>query len=123
MDIFKKASKQKLRIKSSKGNLSVEQLWDLSLEELDELAVSLEVEKDNSGKKSFLTTTSEKDATAQLKFAIVLDILTTKYNAQQIAAKAQETKAHNQKILALIKEKQDDDLKGKSVEELESLLK
>ena len=53
MENFKQASKEKLRIQTNKGLLSVEQLWDLSLSDLDILAVSLENEYKESGKKSF----------------------------------------------------------------------
>ena len=63
-----------------------------------------------------------KDATAKLRFDIVLDILETKFKTSETASKAAETKAHNQKIISLIKEKQDDVLKGKSIEELEAEL-
>jgi hypothetical protein len=38
MEIFKLASQQKLRFQTPKGSLSTEQLWELSLDELDALA-------------------------------------------------------------------------------------
>ena len=54
MENFKLASQQKLRFKTNKGDLSTEQLWDLSLEDLDALAVALEAQHKQSAKKSFL---------------------------------------------------------------------
>lgn len=123
MDNFKLASQQKLRFKTTKGQLSVEQLWDLSLEELDALAVSLEVEHTESGRKSFLTRNSAKDKTAKLKFDIVLDVLNTKLDEAKTLAEAAETRAHNKKIIELISEKKEESLKGKSIEELEAMLK
>ncbi len=123
MDIFKTASKEKLRFQTNRGLLTVEQLWDLSLTELDSLAVSLEVAHKESGKKSFLVKASTKDKTAKLRFDIVLDVLTTKAEEAQSASEALEVKAHNKKILELISEKQDESLKGKSIKELEALLK
>lgn len=122
MDIYKNASKQKLRFKTSKGNLSTEQLWDLSLNELDALAVSLEEETDKTAKKSFLTETSTKNQTAKLRFDIVLDVLETKVKARDTALKAAETKARNQKIMSLIQDKEDESLKEKSVDELKKML-
>jgi len=123
MENFKEASKQKLRIQTNKGLLSVEQLWDLSLSELDTLAVSLENEYKESGKKSFLTKSSAKDKTTKLKFDIVLEVLNSKFEESEAIKEAKEIKEHNQKILELIAEKQDEALKGKSVKELEKMLK
>lgn len=123
MENFKQASKEKLRFQTVKGTLTTEQLWDLSLEDLDALAVSLETEHKESGKKSFLVKTSVKDKTAKLRFDVVLDILGTKVAEQEAASEAQEIKAHNKKIINLISEKQDESLKGKSIKQLEALLK
>jgi hypothetical protein len=123
MDNFKLASQQKLRFQTSKGLLTTEQLWDLSLDELDALAVSLETEHKESGKKSFLTKTSVKDKTAKLRFDVALDILHTKVDEAQAASEALEIKEHNKKIIALIADKKDESLKGKSIKQLEAMLR
>ena len=120
--MYKKASKLKLRIATTLGLLSVEQLWDLTIGQLDAVAVKLQEEYKKSGEKSFVLKKSKKDAVAKLKFDIVLDILTNKVEIAEVAAKSAETKAHNQKILGLIAEKKDEDLKGMSVEDLEKQL-
>jgi hypothetical protein len=123
MSDYKEATRQKLRFATSKGSLSAEQLWDLSLTDLDALAVSLEEEHATSGKKSFLVKKSVKDKTAKLRFDIVLDVLTTKAEEAEKAAQAKEDKEHNQKILALIQEKKDESLKGKTAKQLEAMLR
>jgi hypothetical protein len=122
MEIFKLASQQKLRFQTPKGSLSTEQLWELSLDELDALAVSLEAEHKESGKKSFLVKTSEKDKVAKLKFDVALEILHTKVEEMQTAQAEAARKEHNKKIISLIAEKQDEALKGKSIKQLESML-
>ena len=121
--MYKQANKEKLRIQTTKGLLSIEQLWDLSVNDLDVLAVSLENEFKESGKKSFLVAKSVKDKTTKLKFDIVLDILTTKVEEANAISEAKEIKAHNNKIIELIAEKQDESLKGKSIKQLEAMLK
>lgn len=121
--MYKEASKQKLRFSTAKGTLTAEQLWDLSLTDLDELAVALETEHKESGKKSFLVTKSVKDKTAKLRFDIVLDVLSTKVEESEAAKTAKDNKEHNQKILGLIADKQDESLKGKSIKDLEKMLK
>ena len=123
MDNFKLASQQQLRFQTPKGLLTTEQLWDLSLEDLDILAVSLETEHKESGKKSFLNRSSVKDKTAKLRFDIVLDILNTKVEEMQVAQQTKEDKDFNEKIIELIAEKQDESLKGKSIAQLKAMLK
>lgn len=121
--MYKEAIRQGLTFQTSKGLLSIEQLWQLTPKELDALAVQLEAEYKESGKKSFLVAKSVKDKTAKLKFDIVLDVLTTIVEEQEALSNAQEVKEHNKKIMALIADKKDEDLKGKSVKELEGMLK
>jgi hypothetical protein len=121
-NIYKQAAKAKLRVATSRGPLSVEQLMDLTKTELDGLAVGLEKEHSDSGTKSFLSKKSDKSTIAKLKFDIVLDILNTKVKSDETASKSRDTKAHNEKIQALILKKKEGDLEGKSLEELESML-
>lgn len=123
MENYKLASQQKLRFQTNRGSLSMEQLWDLPLEELDLLAVGLEAQYKRSPKKSFLDKTSEKDKTSKLRFDVALDILNTKVEENQAALELLETKEHNEKIIRLIAEKQDESLKGKSIKQLEGMLK
>ena len=124
MEMYKQASKQQLRFQTDKGNLTVEQLWSLPIPVLDKLAVFLEEQFTlATGKKTFLTVKSQEDKTAKLRFDIALDILTTKVEEQAAAKEALDTKEHNQKILALMAKKKDTELEGKSIEELEKMLK
>lgn len=121
MDMYKQASKEQLRVQTSKGLLSVEQLWDLSVTELDKTAVALQAAYEESGKKSFLVKRSVKDKVAKLKFDVVLDILQTKVEEEAAEREKVENKAHNAKIDALIAEKEDEELKKLSAAKLKSL--
>lgn len=124
MDIFKEASRKGLRVKTSKGLLTVEQLWTLPISELDTLAVSLqEIYEESGKKKSYLTKKSVKDKEAKLAFDIVLEILTTLAGEADDAKEAKEIKEHNAKILGLIAEKDEETLKGKSKKQLLEMLK
>jgi hypothetical protein len=122
-NIYKQAAMLALRIETNKGSLSVEQLWTLKLTELDQLAVSLEESMEKSSTKSFLKATTKANQLAKLKFDIVLDVLTTKKEAQEAASTAAEKKAHNDKILALIAQKEEGKLQEMSVEQLTAMLK
>lgn len=120
--MYKEASKQKLRFTTSKGSLTVEQLWELDLKTLDALAVSLEESYENSRGKSFLDKKATKDKTIKLQFDIALDILQTKIAETEALKEAKDNKEHNQKILAIIQEKKEGALSKKSIKELEALL-
>ena len=123
MENFKQATKEKLRFQTNKGLLSAEQLWDLSLADLDNLAVELQEKYEESGKKSFLVKRSVKDKTAKLRFDVVLDVLQTKSDEMEEAKQKAEDKKHNEEIMQLIVEKQKEGLKGKSIKQLESMLR
>jgi len=107
---------------TGKGTLTIQQLFTLTVTQLNALAVVLDTEYKSSGGKSFIVKKSAKDKTAKLKFDIVLDILNTKLEEQEASQEASDRRAHNAKINGLIAEKQDQELMGKSAAELEALL-
>ena len=119
--MYKEASKLKLRFQTTKGSLSVEQLWEVSMTAIATIVRNLkkELKKDNDDDLSFLDEgPSTVDKVAQLRFDVAKDVYLTKRAEKDAADVAAETKAHNQKILELIKEKQEDQLKGKSIAEI-----
>lgn len=124
--MYKKASKLKLRIFTKFGNLSVEQLWDLSLADLS-AAIKVANKKIKQIKEldglDFLEGTSKVDPIDQLSFDILKDIFLEKKKEADEIASAREVKEYNQKILSLIAKKQDESLESKSLEELTELLK
>ena len=129
MEIYKKASKKKLRFSTNRGVLSVEQLWDLSREEIRHLViVARNIAKKSSGEindseLSFLDAPVKTKATDdELRFEILKDIYLTKKSAEEKAQKRAEAKENNKKILDLIARKQDEALEKKSITQLEKML-
>lgn len=94
MNIFEEASRQKLRFPTAKGNLTVEQLWDLPLDKTEvnlyQLASELVVEVQSKPEKelSFFKKATTKNKLAELKFNIVKHIVTTR--VAEIEEKEQE---------------------------------
>lgn len=124
--MFKEASKLKLRFSTSKGSLSVEQLWELTQTELATCIknVKKSLKKgDTEDDLSFLDSTTTVDTTEQLRFDILKDVYLTKKSESEALRNAKEIKEHNQKIMELISNKQESELQNKSVDELMSLLK
>lgn len=123
--MYKKASQQGLRIVTPKGLLSAEQLWHLGFEDLASSIKKVKkvLKKTDDDELAFLESNTPVDTENQLRFDILKDVYLTKRKEKDELRDAAETKAHNQKIISLIAEKQEEGLKSKSVEELEKLLK
>lgn len=123
--MYKQASKLGLRIQTNKGLLAVEQLWQLSQSDLSNAikAVKKVLVKNDDNELSFLENTKVVDIENQLRFDILKDVYLTKKSEAEAIRNEAETKAHNQKILALIAEKQEGKLRDMSEEELKTLLK
>lgn len=126
MEIYKQGLKQGLRFTTSWGILTIEQLWSLNTTKLATIAKDLnsKIEESTKGSSvSFLDEASTKvDETLQLSFDVVKDIYLTKKKEIDDAKDKASKKEHNQKIMALIVEKQEADLKNKSLEELQAMI-
>lgn len=122
MEMYKLASRLKMRVTSSKGPLTVEQLWGLTPEELDSIAVDLDVAYKESSKKSYLESKTPKDKYIKLQRDIVVDILTTLVDERESAQKAASEKAQKQRIMGIIQKKKETELETLSIEELEKML-
>lgn len=121
MDIYKIATKEGYRFRTRVGMLILEQLWSLNLDQLNELAISLDTQQAQST-KTFLKRVSSEDKETKIKLDIVVDIINTKQDEIENAQKESERRENNKKLMNLIAQKQDQELMGKSVEELEALL-
>jgi len=124
MEMYKKASREKLRFSNSKGVLSLEQLWALSLPTLSQMIKDqLEVVKvkGSNDELSFLET-NNVDPIEQLKFDILKDVYITLKNEAEMAKNEAEDRLKKQKILQLIAVKQDQELMNKSIDELKAML-
>lgn len=120
-DLFKVASKKKYRF-NFKGQLTVEDLWDLSVEDLDKIYKSLKSKQKDSTEESLLQTVSNEDRELTNKIEIVKTIVMDKLAARERNVKAAEKRAQNQRILEIMADKQDAALKEKSLEELQAML-
>lgn len=116
--MFEKASRVKLRYSTNRGVLSVEDLWDLSLEQLDPIAINLNKRLKESQTESFIKIRTKDTTELELKFNIVKHIIDVKLQEQEERIVAAEKKAKRQKILDLMAKKQDAELESKSYEEL-----
>jgi hypothetical protein len=128
VNIFEIASRKKYRFASPQGGLLVEQLWDLPLQgrkneaNLDDIAIALNKQLKETGEESFVSTKKNEDTDARYKLDILRHIIAEKIAATEKAGKAAEKRQRKQRVLELIREKDDAALAGKSKEDLEKLI-
>jgi hypothetical protein len=119
--MFEKAARLKLRF-THKGLCTVEDLWDIPLQSLDLIFKDLNIKLKAQKEESLLETRSKEDEILDLKIAIVKHIVEVRL-AEQKARKEQADKSvKKQKLLGIIAEKQDNVLRGMSVDELTKLV-
>lgn len=120
--MYKKATQLKLRFNTTRGLLSVEQLWDLTPTMLKSaIETQYASVKEASDGLDFLGE-STVDPIEQLKFDILKDVYLTKKEQAVEAKKIAEKKTRNKQIMEIIARKQDEELNGKSIEELTKML-
>lgn len=119
--MFETAAREKFRF-PFKGAISTEDLWDLSVENLDSIYKTLNSQVKKVKEESLLATQSKEDATLTVMIEIVKYIVKVKLDEAAARLKARENREKRQKIMEKISAKQDADLDNKSVEELTAML-
>jgi len=119
--MFEQATRMKVRF-PFRGLVSVEDLWDLSVKDLDSVFKILNSELKQTKEESLLDVKTKEDAELQLKIDIVKHIVGIKLAEDALRLKAKERREQKQKILEVLSAKQDESLQGKTVEELEAML-
>ena len=118
-DLFIQASRRKLRFSSSKGSLGIDDLWDLSLPSLDAIAVNLDEQIQKVGKKSFLAKRAASTLELDIAFEIVKFVLETRVAENEASKLKADKEAQKAFLTNLLKEKQMDEIKGLSAEEIQ----
>lgn len=130
-NMFEQATRKKLRFETSKGYLTVEELWDLPLTSnrqgipnLNDIAKSLNrAIKETENEEDFVhPTTTTASTTLHLAFDIVKHVIAIRMAENEEAKTAAEKKAKKQRLMELIEQKQDEKLKGSSLEELQEMV-
>ena len=127
MSIFEKATRADVKFDSSKGLLQVQDLWDLPLTSttgkpnLDDIARGLRRELKASDDESFVTKPAKANDLLQLKFDVVKHIIDVRLVEAEAASTAKANSDKKQSILAIINQKENEQLAGSSLEDLKAL--
>lgn len=121
INLFEMATRKKFRF-PFKGMISVEDLWDLSVQNLDTVFKALNAEVKQVKEESLLATKSTEDAILEAKVEIVKHIVKVKLEEAEQKQQAVAKREQKRRLQELIATKQDEALQGKSVEELQAML-
>ena len=119
--MFEIAVRNKFRF-PFKGAISVEDLWDLSVQQLDGIFKTLKSQEQKAQEESLLETRTPEDEILKIKIEIIRHIVTVKLDEANQAERAKEMRDQKQKILGILAEKQDEELRNKTPEELRAML-
>lgn len=121
MNMFEIATRTKMRF-PFKGMISVEDLWDLSVRDLDNVFKTLNAQVKKSQEESLLATKSKEEEVLAMQIEIVKHIVEVKLAEAEAVQHSRELKEKKQKIMEVLSAKQDADLHNKSIDELKAML-
>ena len=121
MNIFEFATRNALRF-PYKGNQSVEELWRLSLNELDSIYKTLNKQVKQSEEESLLSTKASVDTELEVQIAIVKHIVSVKLAEKEASEKAHAKREQKQKIMSIIATKENEALQNSSIDDLKKML-
>ena len=127
-NLFLQATREKFRFESSKGDLSVEQLWDLPLTsrtgfDLDTVAKAVNANLKSSNEESFVNVSNNPAVSRlQAQLEVVKAIIEVKLAQAEATKKRAEKAAERQRLMEVLHSKKDQELQGLSVEEIERRL-
>lgn len=120
--MFEYATRNKLRF-NYHGMLTVEDLWDLSVESLNEIYKNLNKHLKEESEESLLDEKVNPDKELiTVSIDIVKHIVSVKLEKQNAQRMAAERSIQKQKILKIMAKKQDSELQEKSLDELSQML-
>lgn len=116
VNIFEQATRARFRFQAANGLITTEDLWQVSLEKLDIIALGLQAELNKTG-ESFISD-SPKDATLKARFDVVKHIIDVKLEEKRAEIVRKSAAAQRQILLAALEKRQQEELEGLSMDEI-----
>jgi hypothetical protein len=126
-NIFEQAAKEKVRFGTTKGQLTVENLWDLSVDDLDTLAKAVNKRVKEQAEESFIPNKTVSRATKESRtLALQLDLLkhviTVKSEEADKAKQTADRRAKLAQLKELAANKSTEALASKSLDEITQMI-
>jgi hypothetical protein len=130
-NLFEYATRNKLRFPTIKGDLTVEQLWDLPLQSirddfnLDTVAKTVNKALQAASEESFVKTATKTAESTRYEIAleVVKHVIATKIAEVEVAATRAAKRQERDQLLAILAEKQVGEMSELSVKELQKRIK
>ena len=124
MNIFEQASRLKLRFSTTRGFLTTEQLWELSLTDLNKLYINVNEEVSVTSTKGLIKDSETKtDKENNLRLELIEHIYTVIKEEKEAKEQRLALQSQKARLQQLIQTKKDEALTNLPVEELEKQLK
>ena len=120
-NLFEMATRNKMRFPSTKGELSVEDLWDLSDKDLDVVYKNLKDQEVKSSEESLLDD-ANVDPKLTAAIGIVKYIFTTKRNEKLAEKERINKKLAQKKYIDALSKKEDEAIEKMSEAELRAMI-
>lgn len=113
--LFETATREKYTFPSSKGELTVTELWDLPLTsknnmDLDTVAKAINKQLKESDEESFVTATTGKSKTLQMKLEVVKYIIKVKMDENEAKRTAADKLARKKVLMEALEQKQQQEI-------------
>lgn len=126
-DLFARVTRDKVRFVTVKGEVSVEDLWDLPLTsergfDLDSIAKKIAKELKDSTEESFVKPSTKGSSLLELKLEVLKYIIKVKMEENEVRKNLAEKKAKKEKLMEILAKKEDANLEALTPEEIRKQL-
>lgn len=124
-ELFVTATRRKLRFATTRGDLTIEDLWDLSLKDLDRIAVVTAKAIEPSAVSFLENPDPKKDRITEentLRLEILKEVIRVRQDENKSALEASKKATQKRFLTELLEKKKMDALEGLSLEDIEKQL-
>ncbi len=122
MDMFERATRQKFLFLTPTGKVNTQDLWDLTLQQLDTVAKGLHRQLKNDDDVSFVDKERKSDPRIQNMFDVVKHVIDVKLAERDAKRGETELAAQEQVLLAILADRQQTDLRNQPLDVIEGKL-
>ena len=120
--MWEKAIRLKVRWVHNKGFVGPEDLWVIPLEEINTMYKGLRAEQKMNDEDSLLGSPAKITDMLDLKIAILKRVVEVRLAEQNAIAQTALRRAEKDKLLAILADKEDEELRGKSAADIRKLI-